>query len=302
MLLTATPLEDGSVVAVRVSKCERCEGESVVMNRKNKLIFIFDLTLTLRYEATLTPPDAAAAPSTLKGEMTLRDVASDGSAPQLKVSADEVAGLAKESARIAQLVRSEGKEPLLRLADALLDEMRAQIDGVQAPAPTAVAAAPAAVPAAAAAAALKGAASASPSAPSKTVSLTQTLECDVPARELFACLTDASRVQAFTGAPASVEARIGAALALYGGAVVGEVVDCRAHDLLVLRWRAQSWPAGSAASLVTLRFEALDGNRSRLSLKHAELPAAELERTGAFWEQQFWTRMRALFGWRLTLL
>jgi activator of HSP90 ATPase len=296
VLLTAKDLGDGLSLSATVTRCDRCDGESVVMNRKGKLLFIFDFSLTLRYEATLTAADKD--PVKCKGEIVVKEIANDEPSPNIKVSQDENAP-AKEAARVAQTLRADARAPLMRVIDSILDDMKGQIEGVRAPS------IPDASGAATPATISGNSATTSLSRPADTKSgggtLTQTLDCDVPVSELFAVFVDAQRVQAYTGAPAQVEARVGSPLSLYGGAVKGEVLTCEVGARLVLKWRAQSWPS-DCWSTVTLSFESRDGSRSRLILSHTNLPSAEVERTRGFWEQQFWTRIRALFGWRMEVL
>lgn len=297
-LLDNYGLGEGSRLTATVTRCDRCEGESTVMNRKGKLIYLYDLSLNLRYEATLTTANNGDSVK-CKGEISIKDVATDDT-PTFKVSQDESVST-KDAALVTQTLRNEAKAVLMRVVDTLVEEMKTQVDGVQAPSVPTLDAATAQAPSKTSTPATVAAATHGHAESNAGDTVVQCLECDVPANELFAAFVDAQRVQAYTGAPASVEARVSASLSLYGGSVQGEVLACEPGSRLVWRWRAQSWPQG-ATSTVTIQLEPLDNSRTKLTLTHAQVPRAEVERTKSFWEEQFWTRMRALFGWRMRLL
>jgi len=291
-IITAHDMGDGMTLGANIKNCSRCEGESVVMNRKGKLLFIFDMTLTLRYEAVITAADKE--PIKCKGDVTVKEIANDEPSPNIKVSQDENAPQ-KEASRVAQILRTESRTHLMRVIDSLLDEMKAQIEGVRAPS---LPETPVTTVSSASNNPKDSASSRANVKSSGQGSVTQTLVCEVPVNELFSAFVDVQRLQAYTGAPAQIEPRAGAPLSIYGGAVRGEVISCEPNASLVLKWRAQSWLADSF-STVTLKFETIETSRSRLVLNHTNLPSAEVSSTRAFWEEQFWARLRALFGWRM---
>lgn len=284
----------GADTSVRINEVRSVEGEMVAMNRKGKLLFIYDVQLHLRWEAV--DGDTKAV-----GDIKVRDIATDEDEPVYQVRLDDCSGDVKKLGNevVKELKTKQAQKPIEEKIAAVLNGMSSQLDGVLAKTDTvevitpdgpvrtnSTKAAQATAPAAEKAAEEKG-----------VGSIELVLEWDVPAQPLFESFVDPGRIQAYTGAPASVSAAVDAPLSFYGGAVQGKVVKVDPNRHLQLQWRNESWPSNHF-STVDLTFMALEGGgRTRLTLKQTRVPRAELERTRGGWENYFWSRLRGLFGW-----
>jgi len=291
------PAEDAVGVAAFRAKSGKAEGEASAMNRKGKLLFLFDFTVTVRFETSVVEAGADGPTSTaVKGEIVVKEIANDEAQPTVKLTVDDAPRAA--TSKVQQRFTESVKATVLTLVDTLLDEMRAQIDGVQAPKVPAPAAT--AQPVLTKSGSAGGASQAAGGAPSSTAatgkSVSLVMEWSAPQAALFECFTEAQRVQAYTGTAATVTARTGTPFTLYGGSVQGEFTRLDAPQRLEARWRVASWPSGVWSTLA-VSLDVLEGGRVKLTLSQRGVPASELSATAASWESGYFARIKALFGW-----
>ncbi|XP_071508416.1 activator of 90 kDa heat shock protein ATPase homolog 1-like [Diadema antillarum] len=127
--------------------------------------------------------------------------------------------------------------------------------------------------------------------------LTEEFRCE--AAELYMVFTDASRVQAFTQAQASMKTEAGGSFTMLDGNISGEYVTLEPHSKIVMKWRFKSWPPAHH-SLVTMNFkQTSDG--TELTLKQNGIPCADLERTRHGWNSVFFQRIKGMFGYGASL-
>jgi activator of HSP90 ATPase len=76
----------------------------------------------------------------------------------------------------------------------------------------------------------------------KTVSMTVEFVCS--AADLYDTLLKPERAQVWTRAPAVIAPTVGCEYSLFGGNVVGKIVELVPNKKIVKTWRLKSWPAG----------------------------------------------------------
>jgi len=113
-------------------------------------------------------------------------------------------------------------------------------------------------------------------------------------RDLFECLVDSARVKAYAGGDATVSREKGGKFKLFGGSVEGENIEVEQPRRLVQKWRFSSWPEGHY-STVTITLEEKD-SKTILKLQQEGVPANDKERTEQGWNYNFWSRIKGIFG------
>eukprot|EP01091_Cochliopodium_minus_P020225 TRINITY_DN876_c0_g1_i1.p1 TRINITY_DN876_c0_g1~~TRINITY_DN876_c0_g1_i1.p1 ORF type:complete len:344 (+),score=103.34 TRINITY_DN876_c0_g1_i1:46-1032(+) len=113
--------------------------------------------------------------------------------------------------------------------------------------------------------------------------------------DLYDCLLNPQKIQAYTRSPAQCENKVGGKFSFYSGAIVGEIVELEKDTKIVLNWKLKDWPS---FSVVTLSFS--KNNGTVLILNQKEIPTSEFERTRSGWKNYFWDPIRLLFGFNYT--
>jgi len=90
--------------------------------------------------------------------------------------------------------------------------------------------------------------------------------------ELFASLTDGTKIKQWSGQAGAVEATIGGRAHYFGGWVKGTVLAFEPGKRLVFTWLPTDWPAGTQASIVICSLKPTRTG-TRLRLQHTGLPS-----------------------------
>jgi uncharacterized protein YndB with AHSA1/START domain len=118
----------------------------------------------------------------------------------------------------------------------------------------------------------------------------QELKFKAAPAKIYRALVDAAEHEAFTGAPASIEARPGGAWSAYGGKISGVNVELVEGVRVVQTWRAGNWPEG-VHTLVRFELEA-DGKGSRLVLDHDAISEEMVPHLEGGWTKMYWEPLR----------
>ncbi|KAM9202431.1 activator of 90 kDa heat shock protein ATPase homolog 1 isoform 2-T2 [Dugong dugon] len=102
-------------------------------------------------------------------------------------------------------------------------------------------------------------------------------------------------VQAFTHAPAVLEADKGGKFHMVDGNVSGEFTDLVPEKHIVMKWRFKSWPEGHFAT-ITLTFIDKSGE-TELHMEGRGIPAPEEERTRQGWQRYYFEGIKQTFGY-----
>jgi uncharacterized protein YndB with AHSA1/START domain len=120
------------------------------------------------------------------------------------------------------------------------------------------------------------------------------LAASLPAapERLFDMYLDARTHAAFTGAPANIEPRAGAAFSAFDGILSGTILHVEPKRLIVQTWRSANGPAEVVDSVLVLTFLP-QGNGSRMELVHVNVPDDDFAGVSQGWEKFYGTPWRA---------
>ncbi len=111
-----------------------------------------------------------------------------------------------------------------------------------------------------------------------------------PAR-VYDALMSSKAFSVFTGLPATIDARPGGAIDLFGGRVVGRNIELIRDRRIVQAWRVVAdFPPG-VYSLVKIEL-APDGPGTSLVLDHTGFPEGHFDHLNAGWEPRYWAPLR----------
>ncbi len=113
--------------------------------------------------------------------------------------------------------------------------------------------------------------------------------------KLFDMYLDAESHSAFTGRPAVVEPRAGAAFSTFDGMLLGIILHLEPKRLIVQTWRSKNWPADAVDSVLVLSFYA-EQNGARIELVQINVPDEDFAGVSQGWEKYYWAPWRAFLS------
>jgi len=277
-----------------------CKGEVSVNTRKQKTIFLYELEVGFKWEGELrSKPDKK-----LKGTVLIPYVSeeNDDDDFETRVTVD---GSGSDNETMRSEFRSVVIPILKEKIPQMLQEMRGVATGkTKLPPKTQTAMkldieVTTSPPAKATSNSSQVSPASSVSSPqSKLISLesftiTEKFTCR-PA-DLFEALIDNNRVKVYAGGDSIVSREKGGNFSLFGGSVQGQNIEVDYPKKLVQKWRFSSWPEGHY-STVTIVLEEKD-NRTVCKLTQAGVPSEDKERTEKGWSENFWKRIKGIFGY-----
>jgi len=114
------------------------------------------------------------------------------------------------------------------------------------------------------------------------------------AQDLFWCLVDPIRVRAYAGQDAIIAKEKGSKFRLFNGYIEGENTEVDIPKKLVQKWRMNTWPEGHYSTVIMELTE--KGGKTHLTLTHSGVPERDKEHTENGWSNNFWTRIKGIFG------
>ncbi|KAF6128625.1 activator of HSP90 ATPase activity 1 [Phyllostomus discolor] len=274
-------------LAVRVQneegKCEvtevnKLDGEASINNRKGKLIFFYEWSVKLNWTGT------SKSGVQFKGHVEIPNLSDENSVDEVEISVS----LAKDEpdTNLVALMKEEGVKLLREAMGIYISTLKTEFtQGMILPTLNGESVDQTARPA------LKTEEPRVKSAPSKAQATPE---------ELYRVLTTQELVQAFTHAPAVLEADKGGKFQLVDGNVTGEFTDLVPEKHIVMKWRFKSWPEGHFAT-ITLTFVDKNGE-TELCMEGRGIPAPEEERTRQGWQRYYFEGIKQTFGYGARLL
>lgn len=128
----------------------------------------------------------------------------------------------------------------------------------------------------------------------KTRTLKQSITFSAPAHEVFELLIDEKKHAELTDSKTLIDRRPGGSFSTYDGGITGKNLEVVQDRKIVQLWtiETEGWPAGHM-SRATFAFEEKAG-KTKLTLTHADIPAAAFKDIQDGWKQYYWTPMKAL--------
>jgi len=130
---------------------------------------------------------------------------------------------------------------------------------------------------------------------SSSTSFTITEKFVCSCKDLYDTLLLAPRVRAYAGGDSTISPDIGNKFKLFGGSVEGEIIELVPYSRIVQKWRFSSLPKGHY-SIVKIELEEKSG-KTILKLEQSGVPDEDRERTEAGWRENFWRRIKGIFGY-----
>lgn len=111
--------------------------------------------------------------------------------------------------------------------------------------------------------------------------------------EVFEALMDADQHAAVTGAPATIDRRVGGKFSVCGGTLTGVTKALIQDRQIVQSWRAPGWPEGHFSTLTFTIVPAFEGRGAQISMKHIGVPAQFAEQISQGWRDYYWNGLAA---------
>ncbi|KAL0633734.1 Co-chaperone [Maublancomyces gigas] len=284
------------VVSAKIDKVLSVEGDVDVSQRKGKVITLFDVKLRLEFSGKTPSGDDVS------GSITVPEVAHDTQEDEYVFEVD-VYSDNKEKQAVRDLVRGQ-LLPQLRKALSLFsgDLIIEHGKDIQhsADSKPAVASSSLHTPAPGSSKTEQGKATPSSSPLVNTVTLTDGIEFQTSAEQLYSVFVDPQRVAAFTRSPPqNFDPSEGGRFSLFGGNVEGVFKVLEKNKKIVQSWRLGGWPKGHYSTL-TLVFDQ-GSNSTTLRLTWDGVPVGEEEVTKRNFGEYYVKSIKQTFGYSTSL-
>jgi activator of HSP90 ATPase len=120
----------------------------------------------------------------------------------------------------------------------------------------------------------------------------QAVALPAPPEALYDMYLDAAIHAAFTGAPVSIAAVVGADFQAFNGMLSGRILHLVPKRLIVQSWRSARWAAADLDSTLILSFWP-EANGARIELVHVNVADSDFTGVSEGWEKYYWTPWRA---------
>jgi activator of HSP90 ATPase len=298
-LLAGTTLVDRDGVTATLADSLTLTGDAIINQRKGKIIPAYELELTMKWKGI--GADGTEVAGEIKAPYISEENHDEDPEVQVSVSSGGAAG-----DKVRSLVVADGRPVVHKAVAIFVAELRAggpiAKEAAAGTAGEAAAAAPAAPkPAPAAPTPAAPAVQAKSSSSGRSIEITESFYAS--SADIFECFTDPNKCRAYTGAPATIEARPGGPFSLFGGSIEGTFINLEPPSHIEMDWRFSSWPDGTV-SRVVIELEEETKGAVTLKLKQTGIPMEDrfgnhdvVAMTQAGWKNQVLTRMRKVFGY-----
>lgn len=129
----------------------------------------------------------------------------------------------------------------------------------------------------------------------KTTSFKQELTVALPAATIYEMYLDSKKHSKWTGDKASMTKKVGGRFTVFGGYADGKNLELKEGKKIVQSWRAaeEQWPTDHY-SVVEFTFKSLGKNKTRITLKHSNVPAAIATNFKNGWKDFYWTPLKQM--------
>ena len=127
-----------------------------------------------------------------------------------------------------------------------------------------------------------------------THQIRHTIRFAVPPGAIYHALMDSRQHQAFTGAPAKIDADVGGRFTAWGPRLSGVNVELLKDKRIVQAWRAENWPAGHY-SIATFDLKRV-GSGTVLTFTQVGVPAKNRKSINEGWKTHYWQPLKKFFA------
>jgi activator of HSP90 ATPase len=121
--------------------------------------------------------------------------------------------------------------------------------------------------------------------------LHQEVEIQAAPRRIYEALLDSKQFATFTGMPAEIDPKVGGALSMFKGLILGRNIELIANQRIVQAWRPGDWEPG-VYSLVRFALTP-QGSATRLVLDHTGFPEGSFRHLNSGWYERYWEPLKA---------
>ncbi|HSY18106.1 MAG TPA: SRPBCC family protein [Candidatus Acidoferrales bacterium] len=125
----------------------------------------------------------------------------------------------------------------------------------------------------------------------KTKNIQHTVLIRATPKAVYTALMNEKKHSKFTGAPAKIPAKAGAAFSCYDGYITGYNLELKPGKHIVQAWRSQDWPAGHY-SIVTFALAKKSGGRAQLRFTQIGVPAGDYRAKNKGWRTHYWQPLK----------
>ncbi|KAJ2768139.1 Co-chaperone, partial [Coemansia linderi] len=267
-------------LSAEVTSVDSVTGDVDLNIRKGRLIAIYDVEIKLSWTAARGGSEEA-----LTGTITIPEVAHDTDSYVYDISASKST---KDALPLKDFVRQKLTPEIGKKFEVFTEDLK-QANGTDMYIPgNGPNGAPASAPAASAPRQERSVVESdvgvvkTANTTFSTVGITQSAEFVCSASDLYATLTDPSRVAIWTRAPVDGKPAEGETFKLFSGHIEGKYTKLVPGKAIEQTWRVATWPAGHY-STVKMQLEQLSSS-TKLSLKQTGVPFNEEDATKANWD------------------
>ena len=124
--------------------------------------------------------------------------------------------------------------------------------------------------------------------------LHQEIDFKVGPQRIYEALLDAKQFSAFSGAPAEIDRRAGGAFSMFGGIIVGRIIELVPNQRIVQAWRPKYWGAGVYS---VVKYELKEhGSQTTVILDHTGFPEGLFTSLDSGWYERYWEPMKKFFA------
>ncbi|XP_069772174.1 activator of 90 kDa heat shock protein ATPase homolog 1b isoform X2 [Narcine bancroftii] len=296
-LLLAVSVENEEGVC-NIAEVTKTDGEASINNRKGKLIFFFEWNIQLSWSGT------SKTGIKYKGTVEVPNLSDENDIDEV----DVIVGLAKDEpeTKLLDLMKTDGanmiRKALLNYVDTLKLEFTQgmilpTINGVQKEQSQSkpkidlqakIATSP--LPVQPKSVGVK--------IPTCKINLKD--EFMTSPEELYRIFITEELIQAFTHAPAVVDAAKGGKFRLLDGSVSGEFLELVSEQRILMKWRYKSWPTEHYAT-IKMTFSAKNDG-TELQVECRGVPLGEEDQTKAGWQHYYFDGIKQTFGYNVRLI
>ena len=117
-------------------------------------------------------------------------------------------------------------------------------------------------------------------------------ELAAPRDEIYSMYLNAKTHAAFTGAPARIAARAGAAFSAFDSTLSGRILHVVPSELIVQTWRSNNFKARDPDSILILTLLPRGRKGTLLDLQHINVPEQDYAGISQGWEQYYFAPWR----------
>jgi len=122
-----------------------------------------------------------------------------------------------------------------------------------------------------------------------------------PLSKIFEMFTEPSAISQYTQSRAEIEKKVGGKFSLFSGKISGEFVEFVPNSKIVQKWRFDDWP-DNVYSKLTINFEDLGGGETNVKLHQVDIPYKDKngyfvkEKVQKGWDENFFRRIKMMLG------